>query len=74
MPYDVMQVDEPQSSADFKPASYSVSEHSTPGFGRVSRIRSSGQPQQPEMQAMLDGIHKASEKGAKRMTRYQHLG
>ena len=68
------QIEEPQPSAEFRPASYRVSELSTPGFGgpNLPRSVSSSQPQPPEMQAMLDSIHKASEKGAKRMHRYLH--
>jgi hypothetical protein len=73
----IEQGDDAESSAEFKPVTYNVSEHSTPGFKRLSvpRTRSSSQQQQPELQAILDSIHKASEKGAKRMTRlapYQH--
>lgn len=66
-----LQGEEPQSPAEFRPASYSVSEQPTPGFGRLSlpRSRSSSQTQQPQAQAILDSIHKASEKGAKRMAR-----
>ena len=65
------QIEEPQPTAGFRPASYRVSELFTPGSGdpKLPRSSSSSQPQPPEMQAMLDSIHKASEKGAKRMHR-----
>ena len=70
----LVQNEESQPTAGFRPASYRVSELSVPGFDGPNLLgsNSSNQPQPPEMQAMLDSVHKASEKGAKRMHRYLH--